>query len=209
MVAPAITFYTGAGTTETVYAAKWTGSFMTGSFGAMATIHDYGTIDTGSSGSTLFFWIWNNSSGSLAVADAILSSSGQTYGGTDQLGLGEHASGSADHNSSGVLSGNDLQSGSLTGSVWISSSYYYRTSQGYSGSVGSSGSLSKAFMNPMSGSAALGSRRLSLDGFVLSGASGDAGRSGSGWLIASYINVLNGTPQGSRTGSFCLRFKYT
>ena len=33
--------------------------------------------------------------------------------------------------------------------------------------------------------------------------------SGSAWLIASYLNVLNSTPQGTKTGSFCLRYKYT
>ena len=207
MVAPAISFWTGAGTTQPIIGSKYTGSFMTGSFGLMETVFNYGTIDTGSSGSTIFFWIWNNASGSAGVAHAILSSSGQTYGAIDQLGLGEHASGSADHAAAGANAW-DMQSGSLTGSVWLSSSYYYRTSQGYSGSVCSSGAFSKPYMNPMSGSSALGSRRLSANALVLSG-SPDAGLSGSGWLIASYISVLNGTPQGTRTGSYCIRYKYT
>lgn len=203
MVAPNISFWTGSDVTTTGAAFDIT------KLGQMATIYDYGTIDTGSSGSIAYFWVCNNATGSAGpFADAILSSSGQTYNGTDQLGLGEHASGSADHNTTGINQW-DMQSGSLTGSVWIRSVYYQRSPIGFSGSVGlTSGSLASAFMNPMSGSAAAGSRRLSMTALVLSG-SGGALPSGSGWLIGSYIQVLNGTPQGPRTGSFCLRYKYT
>lgn len=201
MVAPTISYWTSSNV------SSHTTAFITGSWGLMNTVYDYGTIDTGSSGSTVFFWIANNASGSAQVAHAILTSSGQTYNLAIQLGLGEHASGSADHMSSGTNSW-DLQSGSFTGSVWVSSSFYYRTSVGYSGSIVSSGAASNAYINICSGSSTLGSRRLSFNGLVLSG-SPDVGTSGSAWLIASYISVPNGIPQGQRTGSFCLKFQYT
>ncbi len=202
MPAPLISFYTGSGSPP-----SFAGCTATSSLGVMAAVYDYGTIDTGSTGSTTFFWIINNATGSLSgIAHAILSSSGQTYNGIDQLGLGEHASGSADHATTGVNAW-DMQSGSLTGSVYISSSFYWQSAAGITGAAGASGSLSRVYMNPFSGSGGTVSRRLAPSALVLSG-SPDGGGSGSGWLIASYISVLNGTPQGSRTGSFCLRYKY-
>jgi hypothetical protein len=56
MTAPTITFWTGSTVTGNTLASGW----PTSSWGQMATVFDYGTIDTGSSGSCTWFWIWNN-----------------------------------------------------------------------------------------------------------------------------------------------------
>jgi hypothetical protein len=199
MVAPAISFWTSSSTSAHVT------QFVTGSLGIMTAVYDYGTIDTGSTGSTVFFWIMNNATGSVGCADAVLTSSGQTYAAAAQLGLGHHDSGSASHTNESSYAWS-MQSGSLTGSVYVSSSFYYRTSVGFSGSVVSSGALSSPYIVIYSGSSG---NRLSVSGLTLSGSPDAAGKSGSGWLIASYIDVLNGTPQGSKTGSFCLKYQYT
>jgi len=203
MPAPSISFYTSSDVTS------HNAAFVTGSWGLMASVYDFGTIDTGSSGSTTFFWIVNNASGSTLVADALLSSSAQAQGDTTCLGLGHHEPNAADHASESSTY-NGLQSGSLTGSIFVSSSFFYMSNNGYSGSVKTSGSLSMPYINIVSGSAATG-RRLFMPGafYILSGSPAAGATSGSGWLVASYINVLNTTPQGVRSGSFCLRYKYT
>jgi len=201
MTAPTISFYTSS----SVSSASLTTQVATGSWGVMASVYDYGTIDTGSSGSTTFFWICNNAAGAASVSDAILSSSGQAQADTTCLGFGHHESGSAGHASESSYSWG-LQSGSLTGSVFVSSSYFYMSNAGFTGSVATSGSLSMPYIYIYSGSS--GNRLFVPANFILSG-SQNGGNSGSAWLIASYLNVLNATPQGTKTGSFCLRYKYT
>lgn len=203
MTAPVITFWTGSSTTGD---SAPNGAFNMAALGQMATVFDYGTIDTGSSGSNTWFWIWNNIAAASDIADAILSSSGQVPGNASQLGLGHHESGSAGHNSESSYTWS-LQSGSLTGSVWVRSNYYLI---GITGSLYSSGALASNWCYIYSGSSGT---RLSTNGLVLSGSttmgvSGSLG-SGSAWMIGSYIYVLNGTSRGTKTGSFCVRYKYT
>jgi hypothetical protein len=205
MVAPIISFYTSSGN-ATDSSVVW----ITSSWGAMSAVFDFGTIDTGSSGSTIYFWVVNNYSGSANVSDALLSSSGQAQGDGVCLGFGHHASGSADHAAETTANRDwDLQSGSLTGSVWASSSWYFMTDIGISGSRGASGSLSMPYINIVSGSAATGRRLFTPGAFYILSGSQTGGRSGSAWLIASYLSILSTTPQGPKTGSFCLRYKYT
>lgn len=199
MAAPVITFWTGSATTGD---SAPNGAFNMTAVGAMATVFDYGTIDTGSSGSNTWFWIWNNAAASASIADAILSSSAQVPGDTSQLGLGHHESGSAGHNSESSYDWS-LQSGSLTGSVWVRSNYYQI---GIKGTTHVSGALTSNWNYIYSGS---NGTRLTTNGLVLSGSTSQGGTSGSGWMIGSYIYVLNGTTQGTKTGSFCLRYKYT
>jgi hypothetical protein len=204
--APSITFWTGSNT------GSFGGAFATSSWGQMLTVFDYGTINTGSTGSTVYFWIYNNATGSQNIASAILSASAQytgyPTGSWNQLGLGHHESGSVSHTTEGSYAWS-LQSGSLTGSVWVSSSYFYSTALGFSGSSGSgpvsSSWCSQGYIYIFSGSYG---NRLTANGLVLSGSiSGTT--TGSGWLIASYLNILTGIPQGGKTGSFCVAYQYT
>jgi len=201
MGAPVITFYTSSSVTN----GSLTTQCATGSWGLMSTVYDYGTIDTGSSGSTVYFWIVNNAAGAASISDVILSSSAQAQADGTCLGFGHHESGSASHASESSYSWS-LQSGSLTGSVFVSSSYFYMSNAGFTGSVATSGSLTRPYIYVYSGSS--GNRLFVPANFILSG-SQNGGASGSAWLIASYLNVLNATPQGTKTGSFCLKYKYT
>lgn len=200
MTAPVITFWTGSSTTGD---SAPNGAFNLAAFGQMSTVFDYGTIDTGSSGSNTWFWIFNNSAGASDIADATLSSSGQVPGSTAQLGLGHHESGSAGHNSESSYTWS-LQSGSLTGSVWVRSNYYFTGIKGTAASY-ASGAWTSNWNYIYSGS---NGTRLTNNGLVLSGSTSMGGTSGSAWMIGSYIYVLNGTSQGTKTGSFCIRYKY-
>jgi hypothetical protein len=72
MSAPVITFYTSSATI--------TGNsppnsvFDMTKLGAMNNVFDFGTIDTGSSGSNTWFWIFNNIAGAASIESAVLSS---------------------------------------------------------------------------------------------------------------------------------------
>lgn len=194
MSAPVITFYTGSQTTGNTPPS---GAFNMSALGAMASVFDFGIIDTGSSGSNTWFWIWNNIAGQAGISDAILSSST-----VNLLGLGHHESGSTNHITEGTYAWS-LQSGSFTGSVWVISNYYVKSG---AGSVYNSGALATGWNYIFSGSSG---RRLEMPGGgVLSGSQGLGGKSGSGWLIGCYIRVANNVPQGSKTGSFCVKFQY-
>lgn len=197
MAAPSITFYTSSATItgDTPPNAV----FDMGSLGAMATVHNFGTIDTGSSGSNTWFWIWNNIAGAASIASAILSSST-----ANELGLGHHESGSASHITEGTYAWS-LQSGSFTGSVWVKSNYYLQSG---AGSEYTSGAMASGWKYIYSGSSGV---RLELPGAgtKLSGSADMGGSSGSAWLVGTFIHVLNGTPQGTKTGSFCCKYKYT
>lgn len=196
MAAPSITFYTGSASTGN---SPPNGVFDMSKLGALATVHDFGTIDTGSSGSNTWIWIWNNIGGSASIADAILSSST-----SNELGLGHHESGSTGHNTESSYDWS-LQSGSFTGSVVVASNYYLQSG---AGSVYTSGSFSSGWVKIYSGSSG---QRLELPGAgtKLSGSSGLGGNSGSAWLCGIYIHVQNGVAQGTKTGSLCVKYKYT
>lgn len=196
MSAPVITFYTSSATI--------TGNtppnsvFAMNQLGQMATVFDFGTIDTGSSGSTTWFWVWNNIAGASGISTAILSSSTSNL-----LGLGHHESGSTSHVSEGTYAWS-LQSGSFTGSVWVTGSYVLTSGTGTPNYK--SGAASSAWTYVYSGSS--GNRLVFPKDGRLSGSADLGGNSGSAWLIGCYINVLNGTPQGSKTGSFCVKYQY-
>jgi len=179
MVAPSLTFRSN---TET----------------AVAAVYDYGTIDTGSSGSNVIWQIWNNWTGSgvaavAAVASAILS--GST---AEELGLGAHDSGSANHIDQSTLP---------TGSLWVSGSSYII---GGLPTERVTGSCSSAFEYLYSGSS--GNRKILVTGTgdgKLSGSADLGGTSGSSWVITHYAFVPSGQAQGTVTGSLCLKYKYT
>jgi hypothetical protein len=166
---------------------------------ALPSVYDYGTIDTGSSGSNVVWQIWNNYSGSgvsssASVASAICS------GSTNELGLGVHDSGSANHIDQSVLP---------TGSIWISGSNYI-VGVGTTRLTGSYNAMSQAWNYYYSGSSG---RRLLLvtengDG-KLSGSADLGGYSGSAWRITHYCYVPNDATQGTKTGAMCLKYKYT
>jgi len=173
-------------------------TFRSNAEGALAGVYDYGTIDTGSSGSTVTWQIWNNWTGSgiagvAAVASAILS--GST---AEELGLGAHDSGSANHID---------QSNLPTGSLWVSGSAYII---GGLPAERVTGSNSQAWQYVYSGSS--GDRMILNTGEVdgkLSGSADLGGTSGSAWVISHYCFVPSGQAQGSVTGSWCLKYKYT
>jgi hypothetical protein len=174
--------------------------FNMAQLGAMATVFDFGTIDTGSSGSNTWFWIFNNIAGATGIASAILSSST-----SNQLGLGHHESGSTSHVSESSYTWS-LQSGSLTGSVWVTGSWTLITGTGTPNY--SSGAASSPWTYIYSGSS--GNRMtLNITTGKLSGSADLGGNSGSAWLVGAYISVLNATPQGTKTGSFCVKYQYT
>ena len=201
MSAPVISFLTSS--TVTGGPTPPNAVFNMATLGAMATVYDFGTIDTGSSGSTTWFWIFNNIAQAASISSAIISSS------TTSLGLGHHESGSGGHNTEGTYSWS-LQSGSLTGSVWVTGSWYVPSGASVysSGAVSSGMNSATGFMYIYSGSS--GNRLTGSSAFSkISGSADLGGTSGSGWLIGSYISVLSTTPQGSKTGSFCLKFQYT
>ena len=205
MSAPVITFYTSS--TVAGGPSPPNGVFNMAALGLMATVYDFGTIDTGSSGSTNWFWVWNNIAQASSISSAVISSS------TTSLGLGHHESGSAGHASESSFSWG-LQSGSLTGSVWVTGSWYVTSgASGYSsGAVSStnfgSGSSATGYLYIYSGSS--GNRMIGATTFSkISGSADLGGTSGSAWLIGTYVSVLNATPQGTKTGSFCLKFQYT
>ena len=196
MSAPVITFYTSSATI--------TGNsppnsvFDMTKLGAMNPTFDFGTIDTGSSGSITWFWIFNNIAGTTTIEDAILSSST-----SNQLGLGHHESGSTSHLTESSYTWS-LQSGSLTGSVWVTGSYILLTGAGNKYVTGAQSSIWTYIYSGSSGS------RMTLGASgVLSGSTTLGGNSGSAWLVGCYINMLNGTPLGSKTGSFCVKYTYT
>ena len=196
MSAPVITFYTSSATI--------TGNtppnsvFDMTKLGAMATVFNFGTIDTGSSGSNTWFWIFNNIAGSTSIEDAVASSSTG-----NQLGLGHHESGSTSHISESSYTWS-LQSGSLTGSVWVTGSYTLLTG---AGNVYSTGAQSSPWTYIYSGSS--GNRMLFPKSGTLSGSTDLGGGSGSAWLVGCYISILNATPLGAKTGSFCVKYTYT
>ena len=201
MSAPSITFYTSSATI--------TGNTPPNSvydmtkLGAMATVFDFGTIDTGSSGSNTWFWIFNNIGGSASIADAILSSST-----SQELGLGHHESGSTGHNTESSYSWS-LQSGSFTGSVYATSYYQLTSGAGNKYTSGSLTSPSGLWTAIYSGSS--GQRLLYPSPNAtasLSGSTGLGGNSGSGWLVGVWIYVQNGVAQGTKTGSLCVKYKY-
>jgi hypothetical protein len=167
----------------------------------LSSVYNFGTVDTGSSGSNLWFWIFNNWATGSGISDALLSSSGQTYAAAAQLGLGHHASGSASHLDES-LHDYDIQSGSFTGSVWASFNYYMQIRSG-APNVLSSGSITPVWITIYSGSS--GNRLTTSIVPTLTGSS----CSGSGILVSSYVFVQSGVAQGSKTGSWCLRYQYT
>ena len=205
MSAPVITFYTSSATITGN--APPTSVFDMTKLGAMGNVYNFGTIDTGSSGSNTWFWIFNNIAGATTIEDAVLSSST-----ANQLGLGHHESGSTSHASESSYTWS-LQSGSLTGSVWVTGSYLLLTGAGSvyvsgaasSGGVGSSQSSTWAYI--YSGSS--GARLVFPNYGILSGSTTQGGNSGSAWLIGCYISILNSTPLGTKTGSFCVKYTYT
>lgn len=179
-------------------------TFLSNTETALAAVYDYGTISTGSSGSTVTWQIWNNWSGSL-VAAALNIASAVCSGSANELGLGAHDSGSADHINQAVLP---------TGSLWVSGSFYIIGS----GSLGVAairvtGSFSSPYMNVYSGSSgvrkALTGSTVSLPDGKLSGSADLGGYSGSAWVISHYCYVPTGTTQGTKTGSWCLKYTYT
>ena len=197
MSAPVITFYTSSATiTGTVPPNS---AFDMTKLGAMNNVFDFGTIDTGSSGSNTWFWIFNNIAGAAGISSAILS------GSANLLGLGHHESGSTSHISESSYTWS-LQSGSLTGSVWVISAFTLITGTGTP--VYTSGAANCDWTYIYSGSS--GNRMLlPITTGKLSGSADLGGASGSAWLVGAYISVLNGTPQGTKTGSFCVKYQYT
>ncbi len=148
-------------------------TFRDNSENALSAVYDFGTIDTGSSGSNVTWQIWNNWSGSgtaaqTNVASAILS------GSANELGLGAHDSGSANHAD---------QSDLPTGSVWVSGSSYII---GSGTNVRVTGSLSQDWTNIYSGSSGVRMLLATPDG-KLSGSADLGGTSGSAWVIKSWI----------------------
>ncbi len=173
-------------------------TFRDNSEAAIAAVYNYGTIDTGSSGSTITWQLWNNWSGSgtnavTAVASAVLSGSGDT------LGLGAHDSGSADHLTQSTLP---------TGSLWVSGSSYI-ISSGIAGTgLRTTGSLTSAWEYIWCGSS--GNRKiLNVGDGKLSGSADLGGTSGSAWVVSHYCFVPSGQAQGTVTGSYCMKYTYT
>lgn len=171
-------------------------TFRASNEAALAAVYDYGTIDTGSSGSNVVWQIWNNYSGSgvasaANVASAILSGSG------NDLGLGAHDSGSANHID---------QSSLPTGSFWVSGSQYIKGVA----AVRVTGSASQAWQYLYSGST--GNRMLLFTGNgdgKLSGSTDLGGYSGSAWVVQTYCYVPSTVGQGAIYGAACLKYKYT
>lgn len=162
-------------------------TFRDNSESALSSVHDFGTIDTGSSGSNATWQIWNNWSGSgtnaaTAVASAICS------GSANELGLGAHDSGSANHIDQSTLP---------TGSVWVSGSDYIVGL----GAVGDpevrstgSGVTSVAWANVYSGSSGV---RMLLDigDGKLSGSADMGGLSGSAWVVNFWFRPVINRPR--------------
>ena len=170
-------------------------SFRANDESALPAVYDYGTIDTGSSGSVVTWQIWNNWSGSGTAAQTNVASA-ICSGSANELGLGCHDSGSADHATQTELP---------TGSLWVSGSAYII---GTGTDVRVTGSLSQDWTNVYSGSSGVRMLLATADG-KLSGSADLGGTSGSAWVVAHYIYVPNGTSQGSKTGAMCLKYKYT
>jgi len=127
------------------------------------------------------------------VASAILS--GST---AEELGLGAHDSGSTNHIDQSTLP---------TGSLWVSGSNYII---GGLPAERVTGSVSSAFEYLYSGSS--GNRKILVTGTgdgKLSGSADLGGTSGSAWVITHYCFVPTGVSQGAKTGSFCMKYKYT
>jgi hypothetical protein len=181
-------------------------SFRAQDESALAAVYDYGTINTGSSGSNVVWMIWNNWSGSGTPA-AVNIASAVCSGAANDLGIGAHDSGSANHIDQSTLP---------TGSLWVSGSYYVlgSGSQGGAGTrvTGSGASDGKTGPWAYVYSGSSGVRKLLItanaDG-KLSGSADLGGASGSAWVITHYCYVPTGVSQGSKTGSWCLKYTYT
>ena len=130
----------------------------------------------------------------MNIASAVCS------GAANDLGIGAHDSGSANHIDQSTLP---------TGSLWVSGSQYVLGS-GSQGGAGTrvTGSLSSAWQYVYSGSS--GTRKLlNVTDGKLSGSTDLGGASGSAWVITHYCYVPTGVSQGSKTGSWCLKYTYT